>query len=129
MSTDERQRIDIGVFFAKLRYRSGQTQREVGRGTGLGQNAITCFERGTKDFKFSTLYRMAKIFGYNLEIRLVPISGEGAVLTVDHAPEPLAKRTYAKKVKKPIDNEIQYDSDDQFDSDKEIAAMRERLGV
>lgn len=137
---------DVGTFFAQQRYKAGKTQRQLADENQMSQNTITRLEKGQQDFKFSMLQRLAKIFGYRLELWLVPIEGGEAIPL---KPDPKLRRTRAwgentftlskprkKAIRKPKPRpailegpQVEYKTSDEFDIEKEMAAMRQRLGV
>ena len=137
---------DLGEVIAQQRLAQGKTQRQLGVDAEMGQPSITAFETASRDFKFSTFQTLARALGYRLDISLVPIDGGEAV---SGRPDPKLRstRTYdggkgrkypnrkpaVRKPRpvKPINPgpQVEYDSDDEFDTERELAAMRERLGV
>lgn len=140
---EEQQLKDIGTFFAQLRYKKGKTQRGVGSLSNIGQAAVTKFEKAQSDFRFTTLQALAKAYGYRVQLTLIPI-GEGEDILVEPDPNYRTSRHYPKtavsrpkkaprkkKVTGPILSgpQVEYDNDDEFDTAKEMAALRQRLGI
>lgn len=135
---------DIGIFFAQLRYRKNKTQRDVGFMANLGQAAVTKFEKSQVDFKFGTMQVIARVLGYRVELYLVPLEG-GEKILVEPDPNYRTKRSYAngtvvrsqprvrRKPKKKQEilpgPQVEYETDDEFDTAKEMAALRARLGI
>lgn len=146
----EKQQIsDIGKFFAQLRYKRKKTQREIGEWINGSQMAVTQFERAQSDFKFTTLQTFARAFGYRVKVVLVPLD-EGIDTELEARPnpdEPISRtdfdtnsgRSFGNRkpaVRKPRPRppvsegpQVEYETDDEFDIEKEMAAMRERFGV
>lgn len=142
---DSQQRKDIGTFFTQFRYKKNLTQRQLGQMVGIGQAAITTFEKGQHDFRFSTLLRLARTYGYRLELRLVPLEGDGDSILIQPDPSARTRRTYGgntftrdkprkaskptvKKEKKDIPA-VKYEDDEKFDSKAELARLREQFNL
>lgn len=149
LSLDEfeiQQTKDLGEVIAQQRLAQGKTQRQLGIDAQMGQASVTAFEKADRDFKFSTFQTMARALGFRLDISLVPIDG-GDPVSGRPDPKLRSTRTYdggkgrkypnrkpaVRKPRpvKPINPgpQVEYDSDDQFDTEKELAAMRVRLGM
>lgn len=142
---EEQQLKDIGTFFAQLRYKKGKTQRGVGSLSNIGQAAVTKFEKAQSDFRFTTLQALAKAYGYRVRLVLVPIEqGEDILVEPDpnyrttrHYPKstttPRKKTTGRRKKKEHVailpGPQVHYDNDDEWDTEKEMAALRQRLGI
>jgi transcriptional regulator with XRE-family HTH domain len=60
----------IGKFIARRRYELRMSQEELGLTSAMPQAMVSQIELGTRNVKYDTLYRIAKV----LEIRLLPIS-------------------------------------------------------
>lgn len=136
----------IGIFFAQLRVKAGLTQRDIGRLSQVGQAVITKFEKSQVNFKISTLQILARVHGYRLKIYLEPIDGGEDILVepdpnFDHVrlyrgntlrknPTKKKPRRVVKKSKPILEGpQVQYDNDEEFDTEKEMAALRKRLGI
>ena len=137
---------DLGLVIAQQRYAQGKTQRDLGSEADIGQAAVTAFETASRDFKFSTFQTLARTLGYRLDISLVPISGGDPV---SGRPDPSLQKTRTydggvgrrypnrkpavrkQKTRKAIleGPQVESETDDEFDIDKEMAAIRARLGV
>lgn len=136
----------IGIFFAQLRVKAELTQRDIGRLSQVGQAVITKFEKAQVNFKISTLQILARVHGYRLKIYLEPIGGGEDILVepdpnFDHTrlyrgnslkKNPTRKKT-RKVVKKPEPilegPQVQYDNDEEFDTEREMAALRAKFGI
>lgn len=138
---------EIGKFFAQRRYLRGWTQRQLGVMSTLGQAAVTNFETGKSDFKLSTLHKLAQTHGFEVRICMVPIDG-GDPVEAKPDPDIRVGRSYDTNSGKTFPNrkpptykkprarkeilpgpQVVYESDDEFDIAREMAALRARLGV
>ena len=93
---NEKQQVkDLGEFLAQRRYLLGKTQRELADEMKIGQARVTDLEKALVDFKFSTLQRFARVFGYRVEIHFVnDETGEDLIAVPD--PTLRKERTYEK---------------------------------
>lgn len=67
---------NVGSALVQLREASGLTQRQAAKLADSTQARISDLENGKADMFISTLQRWAKVYGYSVEIHLVPIEEE-----------------------------------------------------
>lgn len=140
---EEQQAKDLGEFFAQLRYKVRKTQREIGELARASQATITHIELAKTDLRLSTVQKLARVFGYRIEIYFVPVDGGEPVIA---KPDPKLRsvRTYGgntftlsgprKKAVRSVKPrtagpQVHYENEGEFDIDAEMMAMRQRLGV
>jgi transcriptional regulator with XRE-family HTH domain len=66
----------IGQKFKEIRLRSNLTQIEAAKQVSMRQARIPVLENGQADVMITTLSRWAKVYGYEINIELVPIPAE-----------------------------------------------------
>lgn len=66
----------IGELFKELRQEAGLTQREAALALGTSQARVPVLEHGQADVMITTLNRWAGLYGYEVQINLVPIEDE-----------------------------------------------------
>lgn len=77
MSPDEWDLLkQIGQKFKEIRLRSNLTQIEAAKQVSMRQARIPVLENGQADVMITTLSRWAKVYGYEINIELVPIPAE-----------------------------------------------------
>lgn len=76
--TDEEWQLlaNIGQMYKDLRLAAGLTQQQAARMIGTSQARVTPLESGQADIMVTTLNRWANIYGYEVQISLVPIEDE-----------------------------------------------------
>lgn len=62
----------LGDIFRAERVKKGWTQRQAAEHAGTAQARVTYLEQGERDLMLSTIERYADLYGYNVEVRLVP---------------------------------------------------------
>ena len=73
MSDDEWATLaQIGSMFKELRLEAGLNQKEAAKALGTSQARLPVLENGQADVMITTLMRHAALYGYNVEISLVP---------------------------------------------------------
>ncbi len=64
---------DLGFELQEIRKKAGVTQEQLGKSTGMRQEAISRFERGRgNDFSLAKALRLAQTMGY--ELQFVPMT-------------------------------------------------------
>lgn len=141
---------DIGAFFRQLRFKRNKSQKDEAAEIGCSQATLTYFEKGRDDYRFSMLQKIAHHYGYRVEVSLVPVD-ESITTRVVARPDPdfevpvngVRDTKYGREpseitsegVRKPrarkpqLVPDVQYDTEDEFDTQAELAAMRKRLGL
>lgn len=77
MSDEEWQLLkNIGEMYRDLRLESGLTQREASDALHTSQARVPVLEHGQADVMITTLNRWANLYGYQVQISLVPIEDE-----------------------------------------------------
>lgn len=77
MSEEEWQLLEnIGEMYKSLRLAAGLQQREAAQALGTSQARIPVLEKGQADVMVTTLSRWASLYGYQVEIKLIPIEDE-----------------------------------------------------
>lgn len=66
----------IGAMFKELRDASGLTQKQAASRLNTSQARVPVLEHGQADVMVTTLMRWAGLYGYALEVSLVPIEDE-----------------------------------------------------
>lgn len=70
---------NIGQLYAEIRKEAGLTQRAAAALAESNQARISYLENGKADIFILTLRRWANIYGYDIEINLVPIQDEDEI--------------------------------------------------
>jgi transcriptional regulator with XRE-family HTH domain len=140
---------DIGSFFRQLRFKRNKSQREMANELGCSQATLTRFELAQDGYRFSQLQKIARGYGYRLEISVVPMDENidtrivakpdpevlvpvNGVRDTKHGRNPSEitssgdKYQGRKKSTKKYD-QVTYEDDEEFDIEAEMAAMRARL--
>lgn len=142
---EKKQLKDIGLFFTQERYRQKKTQRQVSEEFGAGQAGVSIFEKGLNDFRFSTLQKLARTLGYRVELRLIPMDRDPVKGSILAKPDLNAQSTREyggntfklsgpRRIRRPVKHkpieqapDVDYEFEDEFDTEKEVAALRARL--
>lgn len=76
--TDEEWRLlaSIGELYKDLRLEAGLTQSQAASAIGSSQGRVPVLEHGQADVMVTTLSRWAHLYGYEVQISLVPIEDE-----------------------------------------------------
>lgn len=68
---------NIGDIYKELRLEAGISQKAAAEKAASSQARVCYLEGGKKDIMITTLNRWANVYGYELEINLVPLPTEG----------------------------------------------------